>query len=81
MNMRSDNVWRPSDERQYQKLATKRTRTHDRDVETLTNLVKEHGHAEYELMAEGMIKNADVFRDALEPFDSGVRATQPIIEF
>lgn len=79
---RDSNSWGAADEAQFQRLQEQRTRVLDQRRRALDNTLQltlnhlEDG--ERKQIAELLIRDADSIRDALEPYDSGIRCAPEI---
>lgn len=69
--------WTHSEEHQLQQLLQRKKELMEKNTKPLVELVSTTGlrhETSDENIAELLMAHADQFRDALEPFDSGVRA-------
>lgn len=74
--------WTPNDEAQLQRLLQAKTEFEKTAKKPLLELMHDlmdrlNGAWQYADLVEVMIDRADDLRDALAPFDSGVRPTSP----
>lgn len=67
--------WTQQDEAELKRLTERKRKLFDQNVKAVRKLVINCGLADEnsDNIAENLALNADAFRDALEPFDSGVR--------
>lgn len=74
--------WSAADEREFQSLSERRGRIMTERRAALDRVVAalhpHHSHDDRAKLAEAMISRADDVRDALEPYDSGVRSAPEI---
>ena len=71
--------WTNREESELQRLMKRKIELTAKNMAPLVELVKREVEPERcaENIAEALAANADDFRDALEPFDSGIRAAPP----
>ncbi len=67
--------WTNSDEAALQRMLQRKVELIEKNMKPLIAIVKREDfqHMGNEEIAQAMADNADAFRDALEPFDSGFR--------
>ena len=68
--------WTQKDETALQEMQNRKHRIMDANLEPLMKLIKDDcliDSSNDEAIAAALVDNADAYRDALEPFDSGIR--------
>lgn len=65
--------WTIQDEAELQRLTKRKAETIAKHMKPLDEIAKKLNTSSDESLAESLVWNADALRDALEPFDSGVR--------
>jgi hypothetical protein len=65
--------WTHQDEAELQRLTKRKAETIAKNMKPLDALAKKLNTSSDESLAESLAEHADELRDALEPFDSGIR--------
>ena len=76
--MNNKDRWTNEDEIKLQAMLRRKEAVQEANMRPLAALVKQHFSPPvfYKELAETLANNADAFRDALEPFDSGERVAE-----
>ena len=76
-------TWSPMDERVFTEMAQRRERVKKTQMAPVLDIASEivslaRISVDLETMSKHLADNADLIRDALEPFDSGVRVKKDV---